>query len=45
LILNTLLVFFNKELYLVLDNPKKNFAYNMDVAKELSQKLKASGIS
>jgi hypothetical protein len=45
LILNTLLVFFNKELYLVLDNPKKNFAYNMHVAKELAQELKSKGIS
>jgi hypothetical protein len=44
LILNTLLVFFNKELYLVLDNPKKNFAYNVDIAKELATKLKKSGI-
>jgi len=45
LILNTLLVFFNKELYLVLDNPKKNFAYNMHVAKELAKELKAKNIN
>jgi len=44
LILNTLVVFFNKELYLVLDNPKKNFAYNMHVAKALAEKLKNKGI-
>ena len=44
LILNTLVVFFNKELYLVLDNPKKNFAYNMHIAKSLAQKLKAQNI-
>jgi len=43
LILNTLIVFFNKELYLVLDNPKKNFAYNMHIAKELAQTLKQEG--
>jgi hypothetical protein len=40
LILNTLVVFFNKELYLVLDKPQKNFIYNMDVAKELAKLLK-----
>ena len=45
LILNTLLVFFNKELYLILDNPKKNFAYNMHIAKELASKLKTKGYS
>jgi energy-coupling factor transporter ATP-binding protein EcfA2 len=45
LIANTLLVFFNKELYLVLQNPKKNFAYNMHVAKELAQVLKQKGYS
>ncbi len=44
LIGNTLVVFFNKELYLVLDNPKKNFAYNVHIAKELAEKLKAKGI-
>jgi 4-amino-4-deoxy-L-arabinose transferase-like glycosyltransferase len=45
LIINTLLVFFNKELYLVLDNPKKNFAYNMHIAKELAEVLKKEGYS
>ncbi|QOP46142.1 hypothetical protein [Sulfurimonas paralvinellae] len=45
LILNTLVVFFNKELYLVLDNPKKNFAYNVNVAKELAADLQANGIN
>jgi hypothetical protein len=44
LLLNTFIVFFNKELYLVLDNPKKNFAYNMHVAKELAKKLHSMGI-
>jgi hypothetical protein len=44
LILNTFVVFFNKELYLLLENPKKNFAYNVHIAKELAQKLKAKGI-
>lgn len=45
LFLNTLLVLFNKELYLVLDNPKKNFAYNMNIAKELASKLHDMHIS
>ena len=45
LILNTLVVFFNKELYLVLDNPKHNFAYNMHVAKDLATALKKKGIT
>ena len=44
LISNTLVVFFNKELYLVLDNPKKNFAYNVDIAKELAEKLQKKGL-
>ena len=44
LILNSLLVFFNKELYLILDNPKKNFAYNVNIAKELAQALQSKGI-
>ncbi|WP_457745158.1 hypothetical protein [Sulfurimonas sp.] len=44
LLLNTLVVFFNKELYLVIENPKKHFAYDMDVAKELSKVLKERDI-
>ncbi len=44
LVLNTLVVFFNKELYIVLENPKRHFAYDMHVAKELSDILKARGI-
>ena len=44
LILNTLVVFFNKELYIFLKNPKKHFAYEMHIATELSQKLKKMGI-
>ena len=45
LISNTLLVFFNKDLYLVIDNPKKHFAYEMHIAKELSEKLKNMNIN
>jgi hypothetical protein len=44
LIFNTLIVLFNKELYLILDNPKKHFAYKMHIAKELANKLKAINI-
>jgi len=44
LLVNTFVVLFNKELYLVLENPKKHFAYNMHVAKELSNVLKEKGI-
>ena len=44
LLLNAVVVFFNKELYRVLDNPKKHFAYNMHVAKELALYLKNHNI-
>ena len=40
LFINFITVLFNKELYLVLDNPKKHFAYKMHVAKELATVLK-----
>lgn len=45
LIFNALIVLFNKELYLILDNPKKHFAYKMHIAKALANKLKAMNIS
>ena len=44
LISNTFIVFFNKELYRVIDNPKKHFAYEMHVAKELAEELERVGI-
>jgi len=44
LMINTLVVLFNKELYLILDNPKQHFAYKMHIAKELANKLKKMGI-
>ncbi|CAI6147165.1 MAG: hypothetical protein SPLUMA1_SPLUMAMAG1_01907 [uncultured Sulfurimonas sp.] len=44
LISNTLLVFFNKELYVFIQNPKNHFAYEMHVAKELSNILKERDI-
>ena len=45
LVLNTLVVFFNKELYLVIENPKKHFAYDMHIAKELANQLKLKNIT
>jgi hypothetical protein len=44
LLLNSVVVFFNQELYRFLDNPKKHFAYNMHVAKELAEYLKSKNI-
>lgn len=37
--LNVVLVLYNKPLYLILENPKKHFAYKYNIAKELSEKL------
>ncbi|PHS55943.1 MAG: hypothetical protein COB17_10700 [Sulfurimonas sp.] len=45
LLINSSFVFFNKYLYLVVDNPKKHFAYKMHVAKELASKLNDMGIN
>jgi len=45
LILNTVIVLFNKDLYLIIENPKKHFAYDMHIAKELSQQLKSKDIN
>lgn len=45
LIFNSLAVFFNKEIYLFIDKPKKHFAYKMHVAKELAEALKDKGIA
>ncbi|EDZ62960.1 hypothetical protein SMGD1_1939 [Sulfurimonas gotlandica GD1] len=44
LMLNSLVVFFNKEIYIFIDNPQNHFAYNMHVAKELADELKSRGI-
>ena len=43
--LNTVVVLFNKEIYTVIENPKRHFAYDMHVAKELSLLLKEKGIT
>lgn len=44
LVLNSLVVFFNKDIYIFIDKPKNHFAYNMHVAKELANELKNRGI-
>ena len=44
LLTNSSIVFFNKYLYLIIREPRKNFSYNMHVAKELSAELKKRGI-
>ncbi|WP_320034998.1 hypothetical protein ACMC56_14010 [Campylobacterota bacterium DY0563] len=45
LILNATITIFNKPLYLLLDNPKKHFAYKYNIAKELAEKLKQNNIN
>ena len=45
LLFNSFILLFNKELYLILDNPKKNFIYNFDIAKELASELKSRDIN
>ncbi|MFA6197099.1 MAG: hypothetical protein WC656_10705 [Sulfurimonas sp.] len=45
LLINSFVVFFNKELYLFIENPKKHFAYKMHVAKELASELKKRDVS
>ena len=45
LIINFLFTYFNKNLYFILDNPKKHFAYKFHIAKELAQKLKKENIN
>lgn len=45
LALNSFAVFFNKELYLLIANPKNHFAYKMHIAKELASDLKSKQIS
>ena len=44
LTLNTFFVFFNRELYRVIDKPSHHFAYDSNVAKELAVALKQKGI-
>ena len=44
LFVNAFVVLFNKEIYRLLDNPKKHFAYKMHIAKELALELKKRDI-
>ena len=44
LMLNTLVVFFNKELYPYISKPKNHFAYDMHVANDLASELKSRGV-
>jgi len=44
LVVYSLIIFFNKEFYSVIENPKKHFAYKMHIAKELAQLLKDKNI-
>ena len=44
LFVNAFVVFFHKELYLFLTNPKRNFSYNVDIAKPLAIELKRRNI-
>ena len=43
LLLNALVVFFNKELYLLLKNPHIHFAYDIHIAKDLAKTLRLDG--
>jgi len=45
LFINFVLVLFNKSLYVYIKNPKKHFAYNNHIAKELAYKLKQNNIT
>jgi hypothetical protein len=42
---NYSVVLFNKELYLLLDKPKKHFAYKTHIARDLAEQLKEKGIN
>lgn len=44
LVMNTVITFFNKPLYLLLDNPKKHFAYEQHFTKELVETLRQKEI-
>ena len=45
LVLNTTLIFLNKPLYAVMEDPSKHFAIKYNIAKELAGELKAKGIT
>ena len=45
LLFSTLIIYMNKFLYLVIENPRKHFVYNNHVLRELSSQLKDMGIN
>lgn len=45
LVFNTMLIFLNKPLYALMDEPTKHFAIKYNIAKELADDLKAKGIT
>ncbi|MCF6330902.1 MAG: hypothetical protein L3I99_05075 [Sulfurimonas sp.] len=44
LLINTVIVLFNKELYKIIEHPRKHFVYKFHVAKELANELKSRSI-
>lgn len=44
LLFSTLIIYMNKLLYLVIENPSKHFVYNNHVVQELSSQLKDMGV-
>lgn len=44
LVISTLVIFFNKSLYLFIEKPSRHFVYNNHIVKELSEELKELGI-
>ncbi len=44
LFIHSLTIFFNKEIYPLIENPKKHFAYKIHIAKELAKELKKQNI-
>lgn len=45
LLINVSLTLFNKPIYLLIENPKKHFAYDYNFAKEIAKELKANNIN
>ena len=45
LVINFILIYFNKPIYLVLSTPKKHFTYRYDFAKEIAKRLKSMHIN
>ena len=45
LLINSFIVFFNKNLYAVIENPKNHFVYKMHIAKDLAHELRIMNIN